>query len=851
AESGDGPFLRTGDLGFLEEGELFVTGRLKDLIILRGRNLYPQDLERTVEQSHPALRPGCGAAFSIEAAGEERLAVVQEIDPRLPFDAADVVDLVSRALADEHDAQLYSLALIAPGTIAKTSSGKIQRRACRAELIAGELQTVFTWHLPLAAKAGGRGPDTRQAEAEKPAGGAKVPPERIERLNGWLRAFARQRIDSRLIDERRSISPHIVLEFARQGLFGLQAPVESGGLGLSTAETVKVLEQLGAIDLTLATFVAGHNALGLRPIQRFATPRRRDELLSDLASGRQLAAFALTEPGAGSNPRALAATATETAPGRWQLRGTKLWSGSASWAGVIHVFARLVSADGRLGGITAFQVRPGAPGLRQGPEALTMGLRGMSQSTVHLEGVEVGPEDLLGEPEAGLTVAEDAMSFTRLCLAAIAVGGMKRCAQLMVRYASRREIATGRLLDSPVTLVRLGELTAAIQATECLVQVVAGALDEGRRVPSELFAACKTAGPELLWRAADDLVQLLGGRGYLENNVAPQILRDARVFRIFEGPTEALRMHLGSSVSHGSPDLDAFVSGPLGAPGVAARLRDAALALGARFTGPASPFSDHPSGLRWAHVLTGEAATYALLEAAVEFVAGRSGPEGPAAGTLRRAGSWARMCFDETLRRGLAASSSEAALLGAGEVERLVEDLTATLGDVDQAAAGEDGGLDELLRPERLRSVVTVPPPMSPAGAGTAWPATDLGRTAETIRDWMVEWLVREVGLERAAIDPRRPFSSQGLDSVTGVRLAEALGRWLGLALDSTLAWDYPTIESLSLHLAGEPAGAGAPEARSEGHDLDRILRELEQLTDRDAQILLSRSEISRPGSDV
>ena len=145
ATTGEGPFLRTGDLGFLSDGELFVTGRLKDLIIIRGVNYYPQEIELTVEACHPALRPGCGAAFSIEVLGEERLAVVHEVDsvdePRLHL----VIEQIKAAIASDHELQVHAVALLKPGTVLKTSSGKIRRRECRDAFFRGSLQTVSEW----------------------------------------------------------------------------------------------------------------------------------------------------------------------------------------------------------------------------------------------------------------------------------------------------------------------------------------------------------------------------------------------------------------------------------------------------------------------------------------------------------------------------------------------------------------------------------------------------------------------------------------------------------------------------------------------------------------------------------
>ncbi|NEQ20723.1 MAG: AMP-binding protein [Microcoleus sp. SIO2G3] len=139
SDTGEGPFLRTGDLGFLHDGELFVTSRLKDLIILYGRNLYPQDIERTAERSHPALRLTGSAAFSVEVDGEERLVVVQELEFRQKPDVEEVAAAIRQAVAEEHEVQVYAVVLIQPGSIPKTSSGKIQRRACRSYFLSDQL----------------------------------------------------------------------------------------------------------------------------------------------------------------------------------------------------------------------------------------------------------------------------------------------------------------------------------------------------------------------------------------------------------------------------------------------------------------------------------------------------------------------------------------------------------------------------------------------------------------------------------------------------------------------------------------------------------------------------------------
>jgi acyl-CoA synthetase (AMP-forming)/AMP-acid ligase II len=159
ADTGEGPFLRTGDLGFLLDGELFLTGRLKDLIIIAGSNHYPHDIERTVERSHPVIKPSYCAAFSVEINNNEQVVVVVGVEHRylqkhsrqdhvtgngklLSFKSEEVIKAVKQAVAEHHDLRLHKVVLIRSKDIPKTSSGKIQRHACRAAYIAGSLTVL-------------------------------------------------------------------------------------------------------------------------------------------------------------------------------------------------------------------------------------------------------------------------------------------------------------------------------------------------------------------------------------------------------------------------------------------------------------------------------------------------------------------------------------------------------------------------------------------------------------------------------------------------------------------------------------------------------------------------------------
>src|ERR1041384_1764346 len=169
-------FLRTGDLGFISDGELFITGRAKDLIIIRGRNHYPQDIELTVESSHKALRRGCGAAFSISVFGEERLVVMQELKPHQVSEANEAIRSIRTAIADEHELAPFAVVLIKTATIPKTSSGKIRRNEIGREFLSGTLSTIAEWR-----------ENERDADGPQPAELTATLPRTTEALVSWLK----------------------------------------------------------------------------------------------------------------------------------------------------------------------------------------------------------------------------------------------------------------------------------------------------------------------------------------------------------------------------------------------------------------------------------------------------------------------------------------------------------------------------------------------------------------------------------------------------------------------------------------------------------------------------------------
>ncbi|HEV2149936.1 MAG TPA: AMP-binding protein, partial [Longimicrobiaceae bacterium] len=256
--TGEGPFLRTGDLGFLAGGELFITGRLKDLIIIRGRNHYPQDIEQTALHSHEGLRAGGGAAFSVEQGGEERLVVVQEVARQaVRLDVEEVAAAIRRAVASEHGLQVHAVAVVRPGGVPRTTSGKVQRRACRARFLAGELPLV--------------GVSVR----EEAAAAAACP----------VRAgITREALEAVATEERQALLEELLVERAAHVLgvdparVDREQPLVAMGL-----DSLRAMELKGALESSLGAPVAISSLLDDTRLDRLAAELVQEVFVSEAA----------------------------------------------------------------------------------------------------------------------------------------------------------------------------------------------------------------------------------------------------------------------------------------------------------------------------------------------------------------------------------------------------------------------------------------------------------------------------------------------------------------------------------------------------------------------------------------
>ncbi|HSA54359.1 MAG TPA: acyl-CoA dehydrogenase family protein [Gemmatimonadaceae bacterium] len=370
----------------------------------------------------------------------------------------------------------------------------------------------------------------------------------VRRLMGELRRLERDGvIDSARFDREETIPEPVLRTFAELGMFGLTIPKELGGLGLSATAYGRVFSTLCAIDPSLAVVVGVHCGLGAKTIVLFGSPEQQETYLPALARGEMFAAYALTEPDVGSDAQHIEATAVR-APGNdgWLITGRKIWIGLGHRAGIIATFAQTeVERDGaRVQRPTAFLVRPDTPGFRVVGTYHKLGIRGSTQAELEYDRVFVPDDHVLHEVGKGFRVAVNVLNAGRHSLSCGCTGGTRKLLSEMTAYASGR-VQFGRpIIEFEITQRKIASIAADLYASEAMVAVLSDLMDAGDTDVALEAACAKVFTSELLWRAADEMVQVAGGRGFVQPWPWERMLRDARINRIFEGTNEILRLFI-------------------------------------------------------------------------------------------------------------------------------------------------------------------------------------------------------------------------------------------------------------------------------------------------------------------
>lgn len=367
-------------------------------------------------------------------------------------------------------------------------------------------------------------------------------PQEIEQMKQMVKNFVEKEVEpfAQQIEDEDQIPQHLIEQAKELGLFGISIPEEYGGIGLNTVGKAVVLEQLGRTHNGFVSLISAHTGIGSTGLVKLASDYLKQKYLPDMAEGRKIAAFALSEPGAGSDATNLA-TRAEKVGDKWIINGTKHFITNAPVADVFTVFAMTDKEKGAKGGITAFLVEKGFPGFTIGKQDKKMGLRGSYTAQLIFEDCEVPAENVIGEVGMGYMSALKILGEGRIGLAARAVGSCDKLIELSASYAKER-IQFGRpIADNQAIQWMLADMATETEAARTLTLKAAYMVDEGKTVIKEASMA-KLFASEVFNRVADKAVQIHGGMGYVSDYPVERFYRDARITKIYEGTNEIQRL---------------------------------------------------------------------------------------------------------------------------------------------------------------------------------------------------------------------------------------------------------------------------------------------------------------------
>ncbi|MBI5532369.1 MAG: acyl-CoA dehydrogenase family protein [Deltaproteobacteria bacterium] len=377
--------------------------------------------------------------------------------------------------------------------------------------------------------------------------------ELVSALLVEVRKWCAKNVDGAAIDARGKLGVEMLGSIAEQGWFGLTIPEKLGGAGLSMKAATRVVAELTRFNGSLGTCVGLHSGLGLFSMIHLAPKGLQERYLPEIAAGKRIAAFAATEPNAGSDIASMRTTLAEEG-GKLKLNGSKCYVTNGGLCGLVTVVARSPGLGGARAGHTMVAVDPTWKGVNRQGEEKKLGLKGSSTITIDFEDVEVPADHILGEISKGMDHAHQALTWGRTFMAAGCVGaGVAALEEARAHTAQR--VQFGRPIGNfPLVREQTACAMADVYTMESVVRLVCDLYETKHGDIGLDSAIAKVMASEGSWDIVDRCLQLMGGTGYIEEAGMARRMRDMRVTRIFEGANDVLHMHVASSVLGWKPD---------------------------------------------------------------------------------------------------------------------------------------------------------------------------------------------------------------------------------------------------------------------------------------------------------
>merc|ERR1719454_410201 len=371
--------------------------------------------------------------------------------------------------------------------------------------------------------------------------------ENLEMLVPIAERVMEEQNDPLLNDQLESVPEDTVNALRELGAFGLQVPVELDGVGLTNTQYARLTEVVGGNDLGVGIFIGAHQSIGFKGILLAGTPEQKEKYLPKLATGENFAAFALTEPSSGSDAGSIKTRAVLNEAGtHWILNGGKIWISNGGIAEIFTVFCKTPITDEKTGTVTekvsAFIVERAFGGVTHGPPEKKMGIKCSNTAEVYFENTPVPVENVLSAPGDGFKVAMQILNNGRFGMGAALSGTMRTVIGKACDHATARVQFGARIDGYGAIQEKIAKMSMIHYATESMAYMVAGVMDQGYDDYQLEAAISKIFASEAAWFVTDEAIQVLGGNGFMRSLGLEKVMRDLRIFRIFEGTNDILRL---------------------------------------------------------------------------------------------------------------------------------------------------------------------------------------------------------------------------------------------------------------------------------------------------------------------